>query len=88
MFKFVEFSPGIFRSKKGWPMVFYHRLANAGRLQLGPVCLSWPLPWHKAVRHLPGYGFERPSGVRSALGLKQRRASLSSSPEADQEPTP
>lgn len=73
-FKFVEFSTLCFRKpfRRG-PWGFYHRLANAGRLQVGPLILSWPLPWAACVRDEVGYGRGRPSGVRSALGWRQPR---------------
>lgn len=72
--KFIQWTGLSWRFPNGRraPQVFYHRMANAGRLQLGPVCLKWPLPWADAVKNLPGYGFDKPSGVRAALGWKQR----------------
>lgn len=72
MMRFIEWSNVAFTPfGRRAPWLFYHRLANAGRLQLGPLILMWPLPWHSSVKHLPGYGYDRPSGVRSALGLPQ-----------------
>jgi hypothetical protein len=50
------------------PLCAYHRMANAGRLRVWRVVLIWPLPWAKAVRDLPGYGYGRPSGVLSFFG--------------------
>ena len=76
MFKFVQWTglPYVPRDRSRiW--VYYHRLANAGRLQLGPLCLMWPMPWVKEVRNLPGYGFGKPSGIRAAMGWRQRRSS-------------
>lgn len=76
--KFIEWCTGDFAFPLPWWM--YHRLANAGRLQIGRLILMWPLPWHPAVRDLPGYGRDRPSGVRAALGLKQRYERHTSEP--------
>ncbi len=71
--RFIEWT-GLPYCPKDRPRIwtYYHRLANAGRLQIGPVCLTWPMPWADAVRDKPGYGLGKPSGVRSALGWKQR----------------
>jgi hypothetical protein len=80
MFRFVQWH-GFKDTFRKWgngrraPFVFYHRLANAGRLQLGPLSLMWPLPWADAVKHLPGYGFDKPSGVMAAMGWKQPQRS-------------
>ena len=73
MFKFVKWTglPLKLRGRRG-PWVFYHRLANAGRLQFGPVCLMWPLPWADGVKDQLGYARDNPSGVRAAMGWKQR----------------
>lgn len=71
MFKFIEWKEPITFSRPA-PRLFYHRLANAGRLQFFSLVLMWPLPWADAVRDLPGYGFDRPSGIRSALGWSQK----------------
>lgn len=40
------------------PLVYYSRLANAGRLQFFWLSLMWPLPWAACVRDLPGYGVD------------------------------
>ena len=72
MMKFISWGGLPKELRRKGPFWFYHRLANAGRLQIGNLILMWPLPWHEAVRNLPGYGLDRPSGIRSALGWKQR----------------
>jgi hypothetical protein len=72
-FKFVQWT-GLGYKPKDRPRLWFfsHRLANAYRVQLGPICIQWPMPWCDAVKDLPGYGLDRPSGIRSALGWKQR----------------
>ena len=51
----------------------YHRLANAGRLQIGRLILIWPLPWAKVCHGQPGYGHgeTRWRGILAALGWKR-----------------
>jgi hypothetical protein len=72
MFRFAQWTGLPLKCRGRRPWVFYHRLANAGRLQLGPLVLMCPLPWVDAVKDEPGYGRDKPSGVCSALGWKQR----------------
>ena len=38
------------------PFVFGTRIANAYILYFFWFSVIWPLPWHPAVRDLPGYG--------------------------------
>ena len=76
-FRFIKWTaplPSNFTRRLDWwiRLWMYHRLANAGRLQIGRLVLMWPMPWADAVRSMPGYGRERPSGVRAALGIPQR----------------
>jgi hypothetical protein len=70
-FKWVEWTgkPAI----RGGPRVFFHRLANAARWQVGPVCISWPMPWSKVCHgkgpgDCYGHGHPRWHGILTALG--------------------
>jgi hypothetical protein len=52
----------------------YHRLANAGRLQIGRLILTWPMPWSKVCHGQPGYGYgeHRWRPLLVAFGLAKR----------------
>lgn len=53
----------------------YHRMANAGRIQIGRLIVVVPMRWHPAVRDLPGYGFDRKANGQP-LGPRARRRRL------------
>lgn len=71
-FRFVEWSTLPKHPRFTWAMYLwmYHRLANAGRLQIGRLILSWPMPWSKVCHGQPGYGYgqSRWAGIAVALG--------------------
>lgn len=70
--------PEALRRRLDWRirLWMYHRMANAGRLQIGRFCLTWVMPWSKVCHGQTGYGVgeSRWTPVAQAFGFKKRVA--------------